>query len=385
MMGVWSTDDRGREPDGEPFDIPIQGMGLAACRKSSWPGYNKRFKGFCVEEGYIHQKFRNAGARTLCLPFLRWLHRFARPMGVPYENVWEDRIRNYLIAFEEVGLDKTEVIEHFSELINPEVVQKVTGQLEDEERELHYVQMREELPFVSCYCATYGRPQLLEEAIESFIRQDYQGRKELVILNDFSQQELVYDHPEVKIINSSERILPLGRKFNETVRLCQGDILLVWEDDDVYLPWRISYSVRHMKNGLFHTSQGYYEEQSGGALTTSRNMFHCNLAVSRERFWDVGGYPEDQDRGNVDVDIFKKLDVKSEDIPQSDVFYIYRWSGTNSYHGSWGVNESSTISEFAEQYVESQIESGDCPTGRIALQPQWRNDWLKSVKNINGS
>ena len=33
-------------------------------------------------------------------------------------------------------------------------------------------------PKVSCYCATYGRTKLLEEAIHSFLLQDYEGEKE---------------------------------------------------------------------------------------------------------------------------------------------------------------------------------------------------------------
>ena len=97
-----------------------------------------------------------------------------------------------------------------------------------------------EHPKVSCFCATYGRPHLLEEAIESFLRQDYPGAKELVILNDYPGHTLHYEHKEIRIVNRDKQILPLGRKFNETVELCDGDILLPWEDDDIYLPWRIS-------------------------------------------------------------------------------------------------------------------------------------------------
>ena len=41
-------------------------------------------------------------------------------------------------------------------------------------------------PKVSCYCATYGRVSLLEESVHSFLIQDYDGEKELIILNDFS-------------------------------------------------------------------------------------------------------------------------------------------------------------------------------------------------------
>lgn len=134
MFGVWSKDERGHELEEEPFEIPMQGMGLAACRKSAWPGYNPLFHGFCVEEGYIHEKFRQSGGRTLCLPFLRWLHRFARPMGTRYENKWEDRIRNYLIAFDEVGEYGAGAIDHFSQLLSPEVVQQVVEQYQKEKQ-----------------------------------------------------------------------------------------------------------------------------------------------------------------------------------------------------------------------------------------------------------
>ena len=100
--------------------------------------------------------------------------------------------------------------------------------------------MNKWLPFVSCYCPTYGRPRLLEEAIESFLRQDYTGAKELVVLNDHVEQQLIFDHPEVRIINSGERIVPVARKFNECVDLCNGEVLFPWDDDDIYLPWKIS-------------------------------------------------------------------------------------------------------------------------------------------------
>lgn len=132
MYGFWSCDERGVDPDGEAFDIPMQGLGLAACRKSAWQGYNPRFMGFGGEEGYIHQKFRNAGARTLCLPFLRWMHRFSRPMGVPYRNKWEDRIRNYLIGFEEVGLDDHLLQKHFRDVTSDTVVDAVMQQVKQE-------------------------------------------------------------------------------------------------------------------------------------------------------------------------------------------------------------------------------------------------------------
>ena len=97
----------------EPFEIPAQGMGLFSCRKDAWLGFNPDFRGFGGEEFYIHTKFRQAGRKNVCLPFLRWLHRFARPGGVRYPLRVEDKVRNYVLGHQELGLDLTPVYEHF--------------------------------------------------------------------------------------------------------------------------------------------------------------------------------------------------------------------------------------------------------------------------------
>ena len=77
MWGTWDTDSRGTAIHNPPFEIPAQGLGLFSCRRDVWLGFNPHFREFGGEEWYIHEKYRQAGARCLCLPFLRWQHRFA--------------------------------------------------------------------------------------------------------------------------------------------------------------------------------------------------------------------------------------------------------------------------------------------------------------------
>lgn len=113
MWGTWGKDLRGENPNNEPFEIPAMGLGVFACRKNSWLGFNPLFRGFGGEEGYIHEKYRKAEKKTLCLPFLRWMHRFERPHGVLYPLKVEDRIRNYIIGFTELGLNIEQIKEHF--------------------------------------------------------------------------------------------------------------------------------------------------------------------------------------------------------------------------------------------------------------------------------
>jgi glycosyltransferase involved in cell wall biosynthesis len=126
MWGQWATDPRGDDPDGEPFDIPMQGMGAFSCRKSAWLGFNPRFRGFGGEEGYIHEKFRRAGRRCLCLPWLRWMHRFRRTNVVPYPMTVEDRIKNYVIGHLELGLGLEPVVAHFKNFIPEDDVISIT-------------------------------------------------------------------------------------------------------------------------------------------------------------------------------------------------------------------------------------------------------------------
>jgi UDP-glucose-4-epimerase GalE len=130
MYGTWDSNPAGAHADLMPFEIHMQGMGLFACRRDAWPGFNPAFRGFGGEEGYIHEKFRQRGGKTLCLPFLRWMHRFNRPFGVPYPNIWTDRVRNYLIGFREVGWDTGPIIDHFKAFLGEGVWAAVTDALE---------------------------------------------------------------------------------------------------------------------------------------------------------------------------------------------------------------------------------------------------------------
>ena len=115
MWGTWATDERGKDANNEPFEIPSQGLGCFACRKDSWLGFNPKFRGFGGEEGYIHEKYRKAGKKAMCLPFLRWVHRFGRPNGVKYPLLMELKVKNYFIGFEEVGFDVEPIYKHFME------------------------------------------------------------------------------------------------------------------------------------------------------------------------------------------------------------------------------------------------------------------------------
>ncbi len=127
MFGTWAVNPIVHM--GEPFEIVMHGLGLFSCRKDAWQGFNPNFRGFGGEEGYIHEKFRQAGCKTICLPSLRWSHRFAvKGLSNSYRNILDDRFRNYLIGWTELNLDIRPVIEHFKDVIKPISFMNILGE-----------------------------------------------------------------------------------------------------------------------------------------------------------------------------------------------------------------------------------------------------------------
>ena len=110
MYGTWAEDVRGADPLASDFEIPLHGCGLFACGREAWPAFNRMFRGFGGEEGYIHEKIRQRGGRTL---------------GLRYPNRWEDRVRNYMIGFTELGLDTAEMKAHFDEFLGAETSARI--------------------------------------------------------------------------------------------------------------------------------------------------------------------------------------------------------------------------------------------------------------------
>jgi len=104
MYGRWATDKEGLTGD-KPFEIPMQGLGLFSCETKNWLGFSDLFQGFGGEEGYIHEKFRRHGGKAICIPQLKWVHRFGRPERPPYPLKAEDRVWNYFIGWLEVTKD----------------------------------------------------------------------------------------------------------------------------------------------------------------------------------------------------------------------------------------------------------------------------------------
>lgn len=239
-------------------------------------------------------------------------------------------------------------------------------------------------PPVSCICPTYGRVELLEEAIESFLRQDYPGQKELIVLNDYAEQTLIFDHPEVRVINLPTRFQSVGEKYKAAAALASHDLIFVWHDDDIYLPHRLSYTVAQLtpETGFFKAEQGWL--WNAGVLTPSTaQLLHGGSCWRRSLFNQVQGYPHiDQgyDRG---FEALCRADAPAAltiaPIKPAEHYYIYRQAGTGSYHLRTQGKEAQSASRIVD-YITRQAWHHVIPTGEIQLQPQWKHEYTALVK-----
>jgi hypothetical protein len=121
FYGVWDT----KITNDEWFEIPAQGMGVFSCKKNEWLGFNKLFTGFGGEEYYIHEKYKQAGGRCICVNGFRWMHRFNKPDKATFPNNLEDRFRNYIIGRIELNQKYDDVIYAFSEQLHAFTMHKI--------------------------------------------------------------------------------------------------------------------------------------------------------------------------------------------------------------------------------------------------------------------
>lgn len=241
---------------------------------------------------------------------------------------------------------------------------------------------------VSCVCPTFCRAYLLEEAIESFLRQDYPGEKELIICNDFVHQELVYSHPNVKVINLPERCPNLGNKRNVAYSHATGDVFLTWGDDDIHLPGRISRMVNAMQelNSEF-VFEGSYYLLYNNKITKEKGKTSGAHVITKKLFYEAGQIPEmnsgeDQAFNSA---VKKHLNIQTA-LPVCNTHpqFLYRFSSGRAHISQFGQDKQDRKSgyDLIFEQAKEYIKQGKEPSGIYHLNPKWSKDWVKEVETI---
>lgn len=213
------------------------------------------------------------------------------------------------------------------------------------------------MPLVSCLCPTYQRPGMLANVVACFLAQDYPpDRRELIILDDAGQYASC-SADGWHLISLNHRFRSLPEKYNAIAGLSKGEILIVWEDDDIYLPSHISNHVLALQHGDFSKPSkilSLYTEKLQEEPASGR--FHGSIAFKRSLFNTINGWPLSQ-RGDFDQELMTRLSQHGKLVDTCQYgspCYVFRWGSTNSYHG-----QSAMHSPTDEQWYDRCQDSGE--------------------------
>jgi len=246
-----------------------------------------------------------------------------------------------------------------------------------------------EFPFISCKCITYGRVGTLEESLESFLKQDYPGKKELIIVNDYPLQKLVFDHPEVKIYNLDETFSTIGEKENYATNLCSADIICQWDDDDIAMPNHLRNVSKYFKEdtNLLHWKHGVYYNEP--VITNIEWIGNCGIVFNKNTWKAIGGHPVEN--AGYDMTFVHKLHdldrskIVLADPPFEEVSWWYMWGG-RGYHMSGAGTDADhptrpNVIKRHSEHIEQLRIVGKIPTGNVKLSPQWNKDYIQMLKD----
>lgn len=237
---------------------------------------------------------------------------------------------------------------------------------------------------ISAKLITYARVEYIVEAIESFIRQDYPGESELLIVNDYPLQKLHYDHPKVRIINLDFTFHTIGAKENFAVENCKYDTIAVWDDDDMALPNHLSninkyfpgHDLLHWNNAIFLHSNKIAGIQPVG---------NSGIVYSKQIWEKVGRHP--LENAGYDMSFVIAIEQSGAKVcrampPDEEVSWIYTWGGGSFHMSGQGTDvpgKDNVIKRHGE-FIELRRRLGEIPIGDIYLVPAWKQDYCQMLK-----
>jgi glycosyltransferase involved in cell wall biosynthesis len=194
---------------------------------------------------------------------------------------------------------------------------------------------------------TYNRIPFLGRALASFLSQDWDD-KHMVFVNDDKHVKLCCDHKSVTCINLNNKI-DLPHKRNIGSNLGHYDIIFPHDDDDVFLPDRISHHISKYEKDVkaYKNNAGYMIH--GTTFDACDITTPNDLSYRRQTWFEVGGYQHHQTCGDDQEFFFKLKGLRLEDDKDHRNF-VYNWGGLN-YHATF--TSKSDMMKMSYEYLKA--------------------------------
>lgn len=243
---------------------------------------------------------------------------------------------------------------------------------------------------LACLCPTYGRPaSMVENSIACFLDQDYPNElSKLIVLDDAGLIEPQTDEGMILrpkgqlqairaegvrwgVLSTGARSPSLPAKFNALLAIASdwADAFVVWEDDDIYLPWHLTACAKALERGPWCHPDIVWSTYAGLQQEPAAGRFHASLAFHRDAIWPIGGWlgvmPVNQPkRGDFDQRLIRRLgEVYGKPINPNEhngPSYVYRWGDSGGAHGSAAMR-----SPDDETWYDSFAIQNPDPVGRL--------------------
>jgi hypothetical protein len=218
---------------------------------------------------------------------------------------------------------------------------------------------------LACLCPTFKRPDCLSNAVACFQSQIYpEDSCKLFILDDANQYGVGdWDFDNIHMVSTSFREPSLPHKFNKLSTMAQKwkpDAFVIWEDDDVFLPWHLlSIDSALGRGGEYLVSQNvwsnYGEPRGRIHQEGAAGRFHSSWAFTTDLFNSIGGYPTTS-RLDFDQQLGSSLRKTG-----STEFYSFEGGPSPSYVYRWGISTYNGSQQGEEGYQELWDKLGSSP------------------------
>ncbi len=216
-----------------------------------------------------------------------------------------------------------------------------------------------EVPFITALCPTFRHPELMANSLELWNRQDYPADRRRLVIADDAQTFKTQVGPNWSLFSFQKRFKSLPSKYNTLLMACSGhtEIVVVWEDDDIYLKSYLSQHAKVLKDHeLSKPSRVRTDCGPGNSIQeeSGKGRFHSNLGFRHDLIKRIGGWVE-TDKQDFDLQLIAKLYAEAKSVGEwddvKDIPFIYCWN-TGQAHCQWtmdGDGKSTTWYQKAEQ------------------------------------
>jgi glycosyltransferase involved in cell wall biosynthesis len=222
---------------------------------------------------------------------------------------------------------------------------------------------------ISVLTITYKRHHLLEEAIESFLRQNCTDC-EMVVVNDNPEVDYIYEHERVRIINCKERFPSISSKLEWGYKQCKHDYIYRLDDDDLLAPWALeNVKADVLANPRFeiYRSSGMYFFVNNKFQREDSNINNGN--VYTKAYLDRIKFPDKSGDEDADITFMHKATIYESTLKHT---MLYRWGMATLHISGMGIQPNEVILAKADEML-------DKTTGEIPLRPHFDEEYYRQL------